>query len=121
MPSAFVASRDGAEDDRRLVGLVHYLFHAHCWKEERVCYLQDLFTSHDARGQGIGEALIARVYEAADADGAPGVYWLTQDFNATARRLYDRVARKSSFIRYERDPDKALSAHGVDGLSRRDR
>lgn len=88
--------------DGRPVGLVHYLFHRHCWKIENVCYLQDLFADPTVRGQGIGRALIEAVYAAADANGTPAVYWLTQDFNATARQLYDRVAQVTPFIRYIR-------------------
>ena len=91
-----------AEQDGRLVGLTHYLFHAHAWRIERVCYLQDLYADPDVRGTGVGRALIEAVYAAADAAGAPAVYWLTQDFNHTARRLYDRVAQVTPFIRYNR-------------------
>ncbi len=91
-----------AGQNARLVGLVHYLFHRHCWKIEDVCYLQDLYTEPALRGQGIGRALIEAVYEAADRAGAPGVYWLTQDFNTPARRLYDRVAKVTPFIKYVR-------------------
>ena len=42
------------------------------------------------------------VYEAADKAGAPSVYWTTQDFNETARKLYDRIAKLTPFIRYNR-------------------
>ena len=95
--NAFVAEADG-----NLVGLVHYLFHRHCWRIENVCYLQDLYAAPQARGTGVGRALIEAVYAAADAAQAPSVYWLTQEQNATARRLYDRVAHKTDFIRYQR-------------------
>ncbi|MDT8344562.1 MAG: GNAT family N-acetyltransferase [Thermohalobaculum sp.] len=91
-----------AEADGRLVGLTHYLFHRHCWRVENVVYLQDLFVSPEARGTGAGRALIEAVYRAADAAGCPTVYWLTQDFNATARALYDRIATKTPFIKYQR-------------------
>ncbi|SFP10382.1 GNAT family N-acetyltransferase [Tranquillimonas alkanivorans] len=91
-----------AEQDGRPVGLAHYLFHRHGWKAESVCYLQDLYADPQVRGQGVGRALIEGVYAAADAAGAPGVYWLTQDFNEPARRLYDRVGRLTPFIKYER-------------------
>jgi GNAT superfamily N-acetyltransferase len=84
------------------MGLTHYLFHRHGWKVENVCYLQDLYVSPQARGTGLGRRLIEAVYAAADEAGAPGVYWLTQEFNATARVLYDRVAKVSPFIRYNR-------------------
>ncbi|WP_374642557.1 N-acetyltransferase family protein [Tabrizicola sp.] len=91
-----------AEVDGRPMGLAHYLFHRHCWRIENVCYLQDLFVAPEARGTGLGRALIEAVYARADAAGAPGVYWLTQDFNTEARQLYDRIARVSPFIRYNR-------------------
>jgi len=91
-----------AELRGRPVGLVHYLFHRHMWKSENVVYLQDLYVDPDARGRGAGRALIQAVYDAADAAGCPTVYWLTQDFNATARRLYDRIGKLSPFIRYGR-------------------
>lgn len=88
--------------DGRLVGLAHYMFHPHCWKIEPVCYLQDLYADPEVRGQGVGRALIEAVYAAADAAGAPSVYWLTQDFNIEARRLYDRIGVLTPFIRYNR-------------------
>lgn len=91
-----------AEHEGRLVGLTHYVFHRHGWKIENVCYLQDLYADPDVRGQGIGRKLIEAVYAAADAAGAPSVYWTTQDFNQTARQLYDRIGRLTPFIKYER-------------------
>ncbi|WP_136635457.1 GNAT family N-acetyltransferase [Pseudooceanicola onchidii] len=86
----------------RPVGLVHYLFHRHGWKREQVCYLQDLYADPDVRGKGIGAALINAVYAAADKAGAPTVYWMTQDDNATARKLYDQIGVLTDFIKYQR-------------------
>ncbi len=86
----------------RPVGLVHYIFHRHCWKIEDACYLQDLFTDPATRGQGVARALIEAVYAAADAAGCPAVYWLTQEFNYRGRMLYDRVGVRTPFIRYNR-------------------
>ena len=91
-----------AEVEGKPVGLVHYLFHRHGWKAENVCYLQDLYADPAVRGTGVGRALIEAVYAAADAAGAPSVYWLTQEHNAEARRLYDRIGQKTAFIRYDR-------------------
>jgi GNAT superfamily N-acetyltransferase len=82
------------------VGLVHYLFHRHGWKVEDVCYLQDLYTAPDARGLGVGRRLITAVYDAAKAHGTTSVYWLTQEGNTTARALYDQLATKTDFIKY---------------------
>ena len=85
-----------------LYGLVHYIYHAHNWKTEDVCYLQDLFTLNEMRRQGIAKALIKAVYEAADTNGTPSVYWMTQEFNQGARKLYDQVASLTPFIKYQR-------------------
>lgn len=95
--SCLIAFRDGQP-----AGIAHYLFHRHGWSAENVCYLQDLYVAPETRGTGLGRKLIEAVYAAADDAGAPSVYWLTQDFNATARQLYDRVGQKTPFIKYSR-------------------
>jgi GNAT superfamily N-acetyltransferase len=92
----------GAYLEGRLVGIVHYIFHRSTWTIGDYCYLQDLFTSEDARGKGAGRALIEAVYERAKEAGASRVYWLTQEDNATARALYDKLADRPGFIQYRK-------------------
>jgi len=101
-PEAPILGLCAAQPDGNLLGIVHYLFHPVTWAAGPRCYLEDLFTAPEARGQGVGRALIEAVYAAADARGADQVYWLTQDTNATARRLYDQVAKATPFIKYRR-------------------
>ena len=91
-----------AESRDELVGLVHYIFHLDTWAIQEVCYLQDLFVIPQNRGKKIGQLLIEGVYKRADKYGAPSVYWLTQEFNVPARKLYDRMADLTPFIHYER-------------------
>lgn len=55
-----------------------------------------------ARGQGIGRRLIEQVYRYADREALAGVYWMTQSDNLQAMRLYDKIARKTDFIKYQR-------------------
>ncbi|MFL6628102.1 MAG: GNAT family N-acetyltransferase [Burkholderiaceae bacterium] len=92
-----------AEDAGRLLGLAHFLFHRSTTRIEPVCYLQDLFTAPDARGRGVARALIEAVYARARDAGAKRVYWQTREDNATARRLYDQVARHHGFVVYAHD------------------
>ena len=82
--------------------MAHFLFHRHCWRVENVCYLQDLYADPSVRGTGVGRQLIEAVYTAADAAGAPSVYWTTQDDNVAGRRLYDRIGQVTNFIKYQR-------------------
>ena len=85
--------------DGHLVGIVHFLVHPSTTSAD-LCFLQDLFTAPQARGQGVARALIAEVGRWARAKGCARVYWHTQADNATARRLYDRVAEHRGFIQY---------------------
>ncbi|HYZ40986.1 MAG TPA: GNAT family N-acetyltransferase [Stellaceae bacterium] len=84
-----------------LVGMVHYLFHAHAWTTREVCYLQDLFVDSSVRGRGCGRKLIEAVADIARSCGCYRLYWTTKEDNAVARSLYDRIARFNGFIRYD--------------------
>lgn len=91
-----------AEVDGRLAGIAHYLLHRSTTAIAPVCYLQDLFTAHAARGKGVGKALIEAVYEYAQTAGCARVYWQTHESNATAQRLYEGIAERSGFIVYRK-------------------
>ena len=54
-----------------------------------------------ARGSGAGRALIEAVADRARAQARTRLYWLTQTGNATARLLYDRMAKEAGFVRYD--------------------
>ena len=90
-----------ARIDGQIVGITHFLFHGSAWTVAPVCYLQDLYVDGAARGQGAGRALIEAVAAHARKRDSARLYWLTQDHNAAARQLYDRIAKHSGFIRYE--------------------
>jgi GNAT superfamily N-acetyltransferase len=93
----FLAVQDGQP-----VGLAHCICDESFWSPEGRVYLQDLYADPAVRGTGVGRALIEAVYVEADKIGRPQVWWLTQEFNATARKLYDRIGIKSPFIKYNR-------------------
>ncbi len=94
---AFVAEQEG-----RVIGFVHCLPHASTWSSAPYCYLEDLYVDASVRGAGAGRALIEAVYQEADRRGYARVYWHTESGNATARRLYDRLASLSEFVQYRR-------------------
>jgi GNAT superfamily N-acetyltransferase len=89
----------GARLDGKLAGITHFFVHPSTSGPD-VCYLQDLFTDPEARGQGVARALIAAVADWAQAHGCRRLYWHTQASNTTARYLYDKVAENRGFIQY---------------------
>jgi GNAT superfamily N-acetyltransferase len=91
-----------AESEGRLLGLTHYLFHRSTIAIEPNCYLQDLFTNEQARGKGVGTALINEVYARAKLAGSKRVYWQTHESNDSAIRLYNQVAERSGFLVYRK-------------------
>ncbi len=91
----------GAYLSDKLVGIVHYIYHRSCWSSGNYCYLQHLFTEKKTRAKGVGTALIDAVHKCAADAGANRVYWLTQEDNMTARKLYDKVASNTGFIQYK--------------------
>ncbi|RYG94806.1 GNAT family N-acetyltransferase [archaeon] len=86
----------------RLIGIAHVIFHRSTWLPTNSCYLNDLYVEDTQRGQGTGAALIEAVADLARAHGAGKLYWMTHETNATARRLYDKLATRSGFIQYKK-------------------
>jgi GNAT superfamily N-acetyltransferase len=66
--------------------------------------MNDLFVTEEARGQGVGRALIEASAAIARERGSRHLEWATAPSNATAQRLYDATgATRSTWIEYELD------------------
>ena len=89
-----------AEGEEGIIGFTHCLFRPSTWTETDYCYLEDLFVDPNIRGKGIGRALMNKVIELAKEKKSKRVYWTTQEFNKTARVLYDSITPVSEFVQY---------------------
>ena len=89
-----------AESDEGVIGFTHCLFRPSTWTETDYCYLEDLFVDPSIRGKGVGRALMDKVVDLAKEKKSKRVYWTTQEFNKTARILYDSITPVSEFVQY---------------------
>ena len=82
------------------LGFAIHQHHPSSWVMGDDCYLEDLFVAPQARGKGLGRALINDLIGLAKAQGWHRLYWHTGHGNATARKLYDSFVEADGNIRY---------------------
>ena len=58
-------------------------------------------STRPSAARAVGAKLIEAVAAIARERGCARLYWTTKEDNATARSLYDRIARFNGFIRYD--------------------
>ena len=93
----------GAYRDGMLVGFCHYSFTYSTWSETRDLYLEDLYVEKSQRRAGIATQLITMLDHIAKTGESSRIWWHTMESNSTARALYDKIAVKTGFIKYERN------------------
>ena len=86
-----------------VVGFATGIVHPSTFSKSDMMYLEDLFVSPEARGNGAATALIARMKEMVEERGYRKLYWHTLENNKTAQSLYSKLAKKTDFIRYDTD------------------
>jgi GNAT superfamily N-acetyltransferase len=86
--------------DGSVMGFAIHLHHPSTWVATEDCYLEDLFVAPEARGQGLGRALIDDLIALARARGWSRLYWHTNEANTRARALYDQYIASDGHIRY---------------------
>ncbi len=90
-----------AEAGGRIVGFAIHQHHPSTWVAGDVCYLEDLFVAPDARGFGVGRALMEDLITLSRARGWKRIDWNTEIDSLENRRFYDRFAQDDGHIRYK--------------------
>src|SRR3954447_26207311 len=92
----------GARRGGRLVGYACLYWHFSSLEACESVLMNDLYVSEEARGQGVGRALIEASAEVAREREVPHVEWSTAPDNETAQRLYDSTgAERTEWFSYE--------------------
>lgn len=92
----------GARREGRLLGYACLYWHFSSLEATECVLMNDLFVSEDARGEGVGRALIEATADVARERGVPFVEWSTAPDNKTAQRLYGSTgAERTEWFSYE--------------------
>ena len=91
------------EIDNHIVAIAHYRQMPSPLRGKNIGFLDDLYVHPDFRGRKIGEKIINKLNEISRARGWGLVRWMTRNDNHSAKSLYDRIAKKSTWDVYELD------------------
>jgi len=91
--------------DGQIIGFLNYVTHNITWAIEPVCYMEDLFVTAEARGTGAAGGLIDMLTEMGRKAGWHRIYWHTARDNVPAQILYNKLAERTGWVRYDLDLD----------------
>ncbi len=96
-----LAARD---ESGGILGYACLYWHFSSLQATETVLMNDLFVTPEARGRGVGRALIEASAAVARERGAAWLEWATAPDNHTAQRLYDSLpTEKSTWLEYELD------------------
>jgi GNAT superfamily N-acetyltransferase len=72
----------------RVVGMAIWFVTFSTWAGRHGIYLEDLYVRPEARGKGVGRALVSELAAIADRSGYRRVEWSVLDWNEPALRFY---------------------------------
>ena len=93
----FLAS---ADEDSPPAGVAQVRFRFGVWWASEDCWLEDLFVREDARGSGLGRALVGAVADLARERGCRRVELDANEDNAAAMALYSALGFSAQDDRY---------------------
>ena len=91
------------EIDNHIVAIAHYRQMPSPLRGKNIGFLDDLYVHSDFRGRKIGEDIINKLNEISKERGWGLIRWITRNDNHSAKSLYNRIAKKSTWDVYELD------------------
>ena len=80
-----------ADDDGHVLGMTIYFRNFSTWTGKLGIYLEDFYVRPEARGAGVGRALMGALGDEARAHGYARIDWSVLDWNETAIRFYESI------------------------------
>ena len=89
------------DESGKALGLMHCRQMPSPLRGALVGFLDDLFVSPDARGQGVVEKLYAALNQLGKQQGWPFIRWITAENNYRGRAVYDKLSEKTAWVTYQ--------------------
>lgn len=86
-----------AEDNGKLLGLVHYVLHPTTGSLNPAAYMQDVYVDPAHRKKGIARKLVEAVIEHGKREKWARLYWLAEKDNKPAQELYKSLGTQLDF------------------------
>ncbi|MCA9585986.1 MAG: GNAT family N-acetyltransferase [Myxococcales bacterium] len=84
-------AEDVTDGEACAVGFALYFFAYSTWRGRASLHLEDLFVTPEARGRGVGRALMASLAAQAERQDCPRFEWQVLDWNTPAIGFYERL------------------------------
>lgn len=84
-----------------VVGFFNYILHEDTWSESLSCYVEDAFIKPDYRRTGAMFSIFENLSRRFSQNDWYRIHWMTERDNKNAQNFYDRIADRTSWIRYE--------------------
>lgn len=97
-----------AEIDGAAVGMALFFHNFSTWTGWRGLYLEDLYVTPEARGAGVGKALLQHLARVAVERGCTRFEWSVLDWNEKARAFYEAMGA---------EPMREWTVHRVSGAA----
>ena len=85
------------EDTGNLEGFLHYILHPVTGFIQPACYMQDVFVTENARGQGLAKRLIWELQDTGKRQNWARIYWFAENGNEAAQNLYKNLGIRMDF------------------------
>ena len=89
------------DENCKALGLLHCRQLVSPLRGALVGFLDDLFVTPEARGQGVVEELYAALNQLGKQQGWPFIRWITAENNYRGRAVYDKLSDKTHWVTYQ--------------------
>lgn len=94
-------ARIALDEERNVVGFVHYFVHESTWQTREICFLEDVFVDREHRRKGIGKQLIEDVSRVVSINSWARLYMAVPGTDEGALSFFETLAEETDWIVFD--------------------